>query len=806
MKRMFIVLISAAALISCGKEPVSVEISTGQSARFKINEIDTKAFLSDGYKICWEAEKDQVSIFAKTDNCRFTAIKGGDDSFWLEGTLSQVTGKYYALYPYDPDATNSTGFVTTTLPTEQKAVVNQFSNIIAVGSTEGKTLNFRNCVTLVEVDLQTDGIKTISMRGNNGELIAGTVRISIPSKDEGVPVSTVVKGDKEVSISDGTVLQKGKYYLAVIPQTFSRGITLTLEGDGIRAVKSTTKPVTASRSMRLLTGGLDLQTVSADDSFCLSYDDGNQSGTIYPGEDISLVYSYSGVNSFNYTIKSSGYTAEYFLDGSESGADASAIIGAGFSGASGTVDLSPTLPSGGENDNNTRLKSASIRGTKDSPIDLSTDNNIPGVSLSGVNTANCYVVRAPGWYSFPLVYGNAIEGGNDNSKAYAPGAASASMLSPFIDAKGNGISSPYIGGVAGARLEWEDALCLIDRDISVYGGSGTDARIRFYVPAETIREGNAMISALDAQGKVLWSWHIWVCGASDSELSPVTITNKAGNDFRFMRINLGWVAPYDTPVVYPERRTRVRLTENGSGKSIQFTLVQLGASLPANELGNCTFYEGGRKDPFVGSNGTDVKDARGDNIKKIWYTTARRDTIGTRAALLGNDIAAFISNPTVYNIDSGGDKKYSNLWNATQDKADGPAYSIVKTIYDPCPAGLSLPPVSAWSAFSTTNTDGEFNKGWNFWSKPNKEGETVFYPACGSMSTSNNTSTSVFGSLRNVGTHLSYWAGNGKNTTSTYYLSAYHYYTEDGKLMSSVATNYGNNRQAVLPIRPCFEQ
>ena len=803
MKRFFILLISAAALMSCGKEPVSVDISAGQPARFKINEIDTKAFLTDGYKICWEAGKDDVSVFCKTDNCRFSATSGGDGNFWLEGTLSQVTSRYYAIYPYDPDATNSTGFVTTTLPSEQKAVVNQFSNIIAVGSTQGETLNFRNCVTLVEVDLQTDGIKSIRLRGNNGELIAGTVRISIPSKDENFPVSTVIKGYKEVSVSGDAVLQKGKYYLAVIPQTFNRGITLTLEGDGIRAVKSTTKPVTASRSKRLLTGELALQTVSADSSFCFSYDDGEQSGIIYPGEEISLIYSYSGVNSFNYSVKSSGYTAEYFLDGSESGADASDRIGAGFSGPSGTVDLCPAPSTGGDNDNNTRLKSASIRGTKDSPIDLSTDNNsILGASLSGVNTANCYLVRSPGWYSFPLVYGNAIKSGQDNSQAYAPGATSASMLSPFVDAKGNGISSPYISGVAGARLEWEDALCLIDREVSVYG----DSRIRFYVPAETIREGNAVISALDAQGKVLWSWHIWVCGASDTELSPVTITNKAGNDFRFSRINLGWVAPYDTPIVYPERKTRVRLTENGSGKSIQFTLVQLGASLPANELGNCTFYQGGRKDPFVGSNGTDVKDARGDNIKKVWYTTARRDTVGTRAALLGNNLAAFISNPTVYNIDSGGDKNYSNVWNATQDKLDGPAYGIVKTVYDPCPAGLCLPPVSAWSAFSISNTDGEFNKGWHFWSKPDKSGETVFYPACGSMSTSNNTSTSVYGSLRNVGTHLSYWAGNAKNASSTYYLSAYYYYTEENKLMNSVATSYGNNRQAVFPIRPCIEQ
>ncbi|MDY5237317.1 hypothetical protein, partial [Bacteroides helcogenes] len=34
------------------------------------------------------------------------------------------------------------------------------------------------------------------------------------------------------------------------------------------------------------------------------------------------------------------------------------------------------------------------------------------------NTANCYVVSASGYYSFPLVYGNAIKDGTTNTLAY----------------------------------------------------------------------------------------------------------------------------------------------------------------------------------------------------------------------------------------------------------------------------------------------------------------------------------------------------------------------------------------------------
>ena len=797
-KSLFVIVVSlAAAAVSCSDrqfEPVS---PAGEQVRFLISTEQTKSYLTSDYHVCWEAGKDEVSLFSKSNNYRFRVTANGT-STWLEGTIGETTSRYYAIYPYDPDATNSTGFVTTVLPANQKAVLNQFSNILAVGSTQDKNLHFQNCVTLVEADLQTDGVTAISLRGNNGELIAGTVRISIPSKEDTAPVTTVIDGSKEVSISNGgAVLQKGKYYLAVVPQTFSRGITITLTGKDGNAQKLTTNSVTASRSKRLLTGPLSLNMVSNNSSFSLTYSDGENSGKIYPGEERTLIYTYSGHNNISYAVSGAGYKAEYFLDGSDSPADASARIGAGFNAASGTLNLLPAAPSGGSNANVERLRSASVRGSQSSPIDLSTDNNNTlGAGLSGSNTANCYIVRAPGWYSFPLVYGNGIKGGSTNSGAYSPSASGSTVLKPFVDAYGQSISSPWINNgshkVAKARIEWQDALGLLDDEIAITNSKN----VVFHVPASTIREGNAVISALDASGHVLWSWHIWVTGATDQELKPVQVTNKAGKNYSFMRLNLGWVAPYSTPIVYPGRSTKVRLTENGTGKVIEFTILQLGATLPANELGCSPFWQWGRKDPFVSSDGTTVQDEVGNFRKKTWYTSERRDTIGTRAALLGNGFAAFISNPSTYNVTSGGDNKYTNAWNATQTSL-GATDSIVKTIYDPCPPGYSMPPINAWSGFSTSNVSGSFNNGWNFWSKPNKAGETVFFPAAGSMSTSNSTSTSVFGSLRNIGTQCSYWTGNPNQPNSGYYLYA---------TSSSVNTNYGANRQYVYPIRPAKEQ
>ncbi|MDY6464296.1 MAG: hypothetical protein SPK80_06790, partial [Bacteroidales bacterium] len=736
------------------------------------------------------------------------------------GELAGTTSKWaYALYPYDADATHSTGTITTTLPAAQKAIPNQYSNIIAVGASDlsGSTptpIHFQTCVTLVEVDLQTDGVKTISLRGNNGETLAGTLRMTVPSADDKVPDPTIVNGLKEVSLSDnGKVLAKGKYYLAIAPQEFPKGLRIILKGDAFETEKLTSNTVTATRGKRLIAGALDLQTVPTDSGFSLTYDDGDQSGILYPGASKTFVYSYSGINAFRYKLTSDlpDLSIQYSLDGGAWQATSGGRLAVDMTADGSLLNLLPTTCTGGTNANNERLQNAAERGSKAEPVDLSTDNNsLFGLPLSGVNTANCYVVQAPGWYSFPLVYGNAIKNGSANTQAYNPG-TSGKGLATFVGADGQAITSPYINNgsqkAVRARLEWQDVAGLVADEVSLVGSGNSADKIVFQVPKAFIREGNALISALAADGSVIWSWHIWVSGAASTDFAPVTLTNANNTDFPFMRINLGWVAPYATPLVYPGRETKVRVKQVTSGKEIVFTLLQTGASLPENELGNCPFYQWGRKDPFVAVDGKLYPGETAGSVqgkKKTWYNASRRDTIGTRALQLGESLAAFISNPTVYNVDSKGDNKYSNLWHATRDAFVSPATKAensiptVKTIYDPCPVGACLPPIGAWSGLKKDNVSADFNHGFHFYTRADKQGELTWYPALGSLSTSNQTSTKIYANVQNFGISISYWSANANLATSGYYLSCYN--------GGAVNINYGSYRQYVYPIRPGIEQ
>ena len=93
------------------------------------------------------------------------------------------------------------------------------------------------------------------------------------------------------------------------------------------------------------------------------------------------------------------------------------------------------------------------------------------------------------------------------------------------------------------------------------------------------------------------------------------------------------------------------------------------------------------------------------------------------------------------------DGQYYNLWSTDNDKTDANDDVVIKSVYDPSPVGYSLPASNAFTGFTTTggNVDNRpnpitpdkinaklpFDKGYYFYTKPNKQGYTFFFPASG---------------------------------------------------------------------------
>ena len=219
-----------------------------------------------------------------------------------------------------------------------------------------------------------------------------------------------------------------------------------------------------------------------------------------------------------------------------------------------------------------------MRGSAAAPVDLS-KLPVGGEGAEGAeqHTANCYIVKHAGYYKFPCVYGN----GNFQTETSGD-----HVLSTFVNAKGNPISSKYVladvaASAPKAAMLWSDfmyeELNLVN-DVELIG-SGNSAYIRFKTPSrDELAEGNAVIVLYDDmnsnnsydEGEALWSWHIWV---SDSDLSADnvgTVDTRFGQ-FSFMSHNIGWCGRVNSlgtvHVDPPFNNFRIRLVQDESGKT-----------------------------------------------------------------------------------------------------------------------------------------------------------------------------------------------------------------------------------------------
>lgn len=365
-----------------------------------------------------------------------------------------------------------------------------------------------------------------------------------------------------------------------------------------------------------------------------------------------------------------------------------------------------------------------------------------------MNTANCYVVNAPGTYTFPLVYGNAIKDGSPNTTAYTSTATGTYALKKFVTHLNTDISNPYIYNNSGctpadACLVWQDAPGLVQRialDID-------KRNMTFEVPVETIRQGNAIVAVRDASGRIMWSWHIWVTDyVSGSDLK--TVTNRQNYQYDFMPFYLGWC---DSSIVtYPERSVQVRFTQECTGMSSSAELVQTDYSYARS--GNNPYYQWGRKDPMLPGSGLRSpadKDCHTDPDKTDYAfdRIVGRVTIG-ESIQLPYRLYCGTTSPMDWSSTT-----YYNLWSTNNVSTTANDTKVVKTVYDPSPAGFCVPPPNAFSGFTTTgasseigsefNVNGDYDVGWNFYCGLNKTGDTVFFPASGSRSNSSGTMSGI---------------------------------------------------------------
>lgn len=351
------------------------------------------------------------------------------------------------------------------------------------------------------------------------------------------------------------------------------------------------------------------------------------------------------------------------------------------------------------------------------------------------NTANCYIIDSPGYYSLPLVYGNGIKNGTDNTAAYrgSNSGGGSYYMRNFPRHDGNNITDAHIydnfsGGQAfGARLVWEERTGFIT-DITI---DSTGEHLVFNVPGGGSVMGlgcNAIVAVTNSSGVVVWSWHIWATPLDMNSFHTVS------GGWQFSKYNLGWVPPTVTSF-YPKRmqQVRIRQTDDGGEEKI-FTITSNGQSGESTE-GYGVYYQFGRKDPFPYD----------DNIPGFSKTgPVTYGTIGYSIQNPGRHIGVG-TEADDWNYNYG----YENMWNINFRISS----TLIKSVYDPSPVGLMVPPLSA---FPTTNS---FNFNNGYWFDTSAGPNTAFFPVT-------NRRTNSYGGLDNwQGGYGGLWSSTG----NTYY-------------------------------------
>lgn len=320
------------------------------------------------------------------------------------------------------------------------------------------------------------------------------------------------------------------------------------------------------------------------------------------------------------------------------------------------------------------------------PVRCVFENSAPTVSdLSEVQTANSYVVSKSGFYKFrATTRGNGVTGLHvvqGNSSVYRTFDAGMGAGISGIDKvdvlwwQGDLSQDKYLDFAdSNPSSEEVEAKCPV---VMLDNGKLEDGFATFYVTVDETTYGNVGLAAYDANGTILWSWHIWI----QPEVKVVSL-----GDYTVMDRNLG--ATYA-----PEGTT---LTGNNFNASLGL------------------YYQWGRKDPFFPPSSNDNtntstqpwfrKDYDGTWKKQNVNTVTARGTIPQSVQ---QPLSYYRSDNTYWQISYTTNTGQANdLWGYV-GSAGTIGESFAKTMYDPCPPGYRVMQHNVFESANICQSNGE---------------------------------------------------------------------------------------------------
>ena len=255
MKKNALILatLSVAFVCACSRE----EIQIPETVEFReivlsarSGDVDTKSSRDENGTFYW-SPSDTISLFRGE----------GRDGGWAlvstnkESAVSAVfTGKvpadildnpvgddFWAVYPFNNANSFNGGFISTVVPADQVAAEGTFADrqFISVGrcSADELSMSFYHLCGGIKFTVQNP-YKSITLRGNDNEILAGTVDVEFDGKAP-VVIGEVRDPSTEITIScpDGASFIPGvEYFIVTLPVKFDNGFTVSFDNGFERVI------------------------------------------------------------------------------------------------------------------------------------------------------------------------------------------------------------------------------------------------------------------------------------------------------------------------------------------------------------------------------------------------------------------------------------------------------------------------------------------------------------------------------------------------------------------------------------------
>lgn len=195
----------------------------------------------DGTSILWTVG-DKIKVFTNQDrdgalfeSTNESPSKQADFEGLLDITGISSENKLYAVYPYTTGASFDGTDIITKLASEQIAQPEGFADHLlpSLAVSSNLNLSFYQIATGIRFVISTEGVKKVIFRGNKGEPVSGSFKVSM--NESGRPeITEIVEGCQWVTLvppENGTFEVGKMYYLSVLPHNYENGFTLTFLTD-----------------------------------------------------------------------------------------------------------------------------------------------------------------------------------------------------------------------------------------------------------------------------------------------------------------------------------------------------------------------------------------------------------------------------------------------------------------------------------------------------------------------------------------------------------------------------------------------